>query len=186
MSGFKPIELKVGDEVGMSPSGMGIGLHWIGTVKFERRNHTQILRFKRNTGRQFGGDDWHPAHLESVKEANKANEAIRPVIKRAQTLRVLKVKTENADYDTFTQRQLDAAITVLDTRYADELPPKQQNPHPFEVMAEISDEVLVKVKGHAGVYIGRYIHYTGEWRVNNFGGDEPPVIEWWPMPGGEV
>lgn len=187
-------DLKVGDKVGVKPrSDMHEKLHDIATVSKVTKtqitvtlNNGKTERFIRDTGREYGTDKWHHAHLVTVTEAKKANEITGPRIKRRIALRELRNRLEVAGADTFTQRQLDAALMALNTRYSNELPPKQENPHPFEVMAEISDDVLVKVKGHAGCHIGRYIHYTGEWQVNNFGGDEPPVIEWWPMPGGVV
>lgn len=48
-------------------------------------------------------------------------------------------------------------------------------------MADISDDVLVKVTNVKNLCIGRYIHGCDMWQINGFHG-EWEVSEWWELP----
>ncbi|GBO89190.1 hypothetical protein [Marinobacter salsuginis] len=63
------------------------------------------------------------------------------------------------------------------------LPDPKANPHPTEVEAQPSDNVIVRVESREGyaMDIGRYLHGIESWRVDGISGDAP-VVEWWPMP----
>lgn len=188
---FEPSALRVNDKVGVRPrSDMREKLHDIATVSKVTKtqitvtfNNGKTQRFIRDTGKEYGADRWHHAHLVTVTDAEKANEITGPRIKRRVTLYKLSDRLKGAGADTFTQRQLDAAMMALGDSKGGIYPPVRTDLRDFEELAKPSIDVLVKVKNHAGVNVGRYIHGLNEWNVNGFGGDAPNVIEWWPMPG---
>ena len=57
----------------------------------------------------------------------------------------------------------------------------EEDMHIFEKSAQISVDVLVRVKGFKHLSIGRYIHAAGEWQVDGYHGDWE-VLEWWDLP----
>ena len=187
---FKPNELKVDDSVGISPSGMFEEPYIIGIVSKVIKTRITVTyddnktrQFIRDTGREYGGGSmWHPAYLVTVAKAEESNRIILPRRKRLSTIKELTNKINKAGADTFTQRQLDTAIMALNNDNCGVLPPVRTDLHEFEKLAQLSVDVLVKVKNHAGFFLGRYIHGLEEWQVNNMGGDAPNVVEWWPLP----
>lgn len=62
------------------------------------------------------------------------------------------------------------------------LPEIKSDLREFEKEAGISVDVICRVAGFAGVWIGRYIHGCECWQVNGMSGDEPLVLEWWTLP----
>lgn len=117
---FKPEELKVDDKVGVNPPGMTESPYPIATVfkvlKTQitvKYDNGKMHKFIRNTGREYSGDQWHPARLVSVAEANEANALIIPRQKRRVTLYKLSDRLKGAGADTFTQQQLDVVMMAL-------------------------------------------------------------------------
>lgn len=48
-------------------------------------------------------------------------------------------------------------------------------------LLSLSEEVIVRVEGREGLYLGRYSYMAQSWRVSGFSGWRT-VVEWWPMP----
>lgn len=57
----------------------------------------------------------------------------------------------------------------------------EEDMHIFEKSAQISVDVLVRVKDWKPFMIGSYIHVAGKWHVNGLHGDWE-VLEWWDLP----
>lgn len=62
-----------------------------------------------------------------------------------------------------------------------ELPPVRSDLHDIEKLAQPSETVLIRIKGQAGVLLGRYIHGAHYWQADNIHG-EVDVLEWWSLP----
>ena len=62
-----------------------------------------------------------------------------------------------------------------------ELPKVKNNLDKFESVAKPSEDVIVKVKGFAGLHFGRYIHGADSWQINHIHGTVE-VLEWWDLP----
>ena len=189
MNGFKPSALRVNDKVGIRRSGMFQRVHDLGTVSKVTATQLTVtldkggatIRFMRDSGREYGSAAFNPAHLVTISEAEKANALEAPREKRRVTLYKLNDRLKGAGADTFTQRQLDAAMMALGDVKGGLLPPVRTD---STATYPSSDPVLVNVKGY-GMSIGRYIPSLEEWRINHVGTNSAQVIEWWPLPGGE-
>lgn len=126
---------------------------------------------------------WRDVDQGLTTEYQQITEILSPRQKQRLARYKLSDRLKRAGVDTFTQRQLDVAMMALGDVNGSLLPPVRTDLRDFEEAAQISVDVLVKVKNHASFSLGRYIHGLGEWQVNNMGGDAPDVTEWWPLPG---
>lgn len=48
-----------------------------------------------------------------------------------------------------------------------------------------SERVLVRLDNSAEFWFGRYSYLSKRWYVEGISGDEPEVVEWWPLPTGK-
>ena len=96
--------------------------------------------------------------------------------KQRVALYKLSDRLKGAGADTFTQRQLDAAMMALGDVNGALLPPAR--------VGQRSYWVLMELRGFSDFFFGWYDHGTSEWQIIGMGGDAPDVIEWWPLPGG--
>jgi len=79
-------------------------------------------------------------------------------------------------------RQLEAVTAILDERNAGEFPPPMANPDEWEKSSQVSEWVLIEIKGFSGFWFGRYSGALDQWVVDNVRVLPPDVIKWWPLP----
>lgn len=198
---FDPESLQVNDEVGIQPSGRGESPYRFGTVSKVTKTQVTVTdgssgcatRFLRRTGKEVGAGDWYAAGLVSVTHARESNKVIQPrLIKRRAGAKLAHIMATHSAIQ-FHQRQLGMAIIALDERHAGDLPPAEPNPTAWGFAEDIgvSVRVLVKLGGdfHGGqeLRFGRYFVGLEAWNVEGLGGtNDPDVIEWWPLPDGEI
>ena len=117
---MKTEELELGSTVGVSPSGMCEKPYMTGTVSKITKTQLTVKylngktdRFVRDTGREYGGDTWHPARLVSLDKVKEANAVIIPRLHKKKTWLKLREIVDRCKFNKYTQKQIDTALNAL-------------------------------------------------------------------------